>query len=90
MHVKDVLARKNEKLRLKQIKKMTKRDIFISIEIMTLIPDSKIEWKNSNDIWNAEQAKKLINQRDDDFEFIVNTTDDSNLEIMTTDDENEL
>jgi hypothetical protein len=69
---------------------MTKRDIFISIEIMTLIPDSKIEWKNSNDIWNAEQAKKLINQRDDDFEFIVNTTDDSNLEIMTTDDENEL
>jgi hypothetical protein len=43
MHVKDVLARKNEKLRLKQIKKMTKRDIFISIEIMTLIPDSKIE-----------------------------------------------
>lgn len=50
MHVKGVLARKNEKLRLKQIKDMTKRGIFIPVEMMTPIPDPKTEWKNSNDI----------------------------------------
>ncbi len=54
-----------------------------------------MEWKISNEIWNAEQAKKqIIKQRDDDdddVEFIVNTTGDPDLEMttgeMTTDDE---
>ncbi len=73
---------------------MTKRGIFILAEMMTPIPDSETEWKISNEIWNAEQAKMQITKQrdddDDDVEFIVNTTDDSNLEMttdeMTTDD----
>jgi hypothetical protein len=90
MHAKRMLTRKNEKSRLKQIKNMTKRIIFILVEMMTSISDPKTEWKNSNDIWNVEQAKKQITKQkdddDDDIEFIVDTTGDSGLG-MTTDDE---
>jgi hypothetical protein len=50
MHAKGVLARKNEKARLKQIKDMTKRGIFIFVEMMTPISNSETEWKNFNDI----------------------------------------
>jgi hypothetical protein len=57
MHAKEVLARKNVKARLRQIKEMSKRSIFIPVEMMTPISDPETEWKNSNDIWKAEQAK---------------------------------
>ncbi len=40
---KDVLARKNEKARLKQVKEMTKRCIFIFVEMITSISNSKKE-----------------------------------------------
>ncbi len=90
MHAKEVLTRKNEKTRLKQIKEMTKRNIFTFVEMMTSISNPKTEWKNFNDIWNAKQAKKqIIKQKDDDddvvVEFIVNTADNSDLEM--SDDE---
>jgi hypothetical protein len=65
---------------------MIKSDIFIPTEMMTPISDPETEWKNSNEIWNAEQAKKqIIKQKDDDddddVEFTVNTEDDSDLEM---------
>ncbi len=63
--------------------------------MMILIPNSETEWKIFNEIWNAEQAKKQITKQrdddDDDVEFIVNITNDSDLEMitneMTTNDE---
>jgi hypothetical protein len=85
-----VLARKNEKARLKQIKEMTKRNIFILVEMMTPISDSKAEWKSFNAIWNAEQTKKQINKHqndDDDVEFIVDTADNPGLDNEGDDEE---
>ncbi len=85
MHAKEVIARKNEKARIKQIKKMKKQEVFISTELMTPISDPEAEWKISNEVWNAEQEKKKIKRRDDendDVEFIVNNMSDSNLSFQ--------
>jgi hypothetical protein len=41
MHAKGVIARKNEKARIKQIKKMKKQGVFISTELMISIADSE-------------------------------------------------
>jgi hypothetical protein len=43
MHAKEVIARKNEKARIKQIKKMKKQEVFISTELMTPISDPEAE-----------------------------------------------
>jgi 1,4-dihydroxy-2-naphthoate octaprenyltransferase len=43
MHAKEVIARKNEKARIKQIKKMKKQAVFISMKLMISIanPEAK-------------------------------------------------
>ncbi len=43
MHAKGVIARKNEKARIKQIKEMKKQDVFIPTELMTPIADPEAE-----------------------------------------------
>jgi hypothetical protein len=43
MHAKDVIARKTEKARIKQIKEMTKSRLFISVELLQLIDDLEVE-----------------------------------------------
>jgi hypothetical protein len=43
VHAKDVIARKTEKARIKQIKEMTKNRLFISVEYLQLIHDSEVE-----------------------------------------------
>jgi hypothetical protein len=43
IHAKDVTARKVEKVRIKQIKEMTKNHLFISVELLQLIHDFEIE-----------------------------------------------
>ncbi len=43
MHAKDVIARKTEKARIKQIQKMTKSRFFISVELLQLIHDLEVE-----------------------------------------------
>jgi hypothetical protein len=50
MYAKEVIARKNERNCLNQIKDMTKRDVFIPLEMTIPISDPETEWKNSNDI----------------------------------------
>ncbi len=90
MHAKGVIARKNEKARIKQIKEMKKQGVFISMELMTPIADPEAEWKSSNEVWNAEQEKKKIKRRDendendenDNVQFIVDTMGDSNLSFQ--------
>jgi hypothetical protein len=42
IHTKDVIARKAEKTRIKQMKKMTKNRLFISVDLLQLITDLKI------------------------------------------------
>jgi hypothetical protein len=39
MHAKEVIARKNEKARIKQIKKMKKQNVFIFMKLMISIAD---------------------------------------------------
>ncbi len=94
MHAKEVIARKNEKARIKQIKKMKKQNVFIFTKLMTFIADFEAEWKSSNEMWNAKQAKKKIKRRDendenDNVEFIVNTMSDSNLSFQMNGQVNE-
>ncbi len=84
MHAKEVIARKDEKTRIKQIKKMKKQSVFIFMKLMIFIFDFEAKWKSSNEMWNAKQEKKRIKRRDennenDDVQFIVNTMNDSNL-----------
>jgi hypothetical protein len=43
MHTKNVIARKVEKTRIKQIKEMTKNHLFISVELLQFIHDFEIE-----------------------------------------------
>jgi hypothetical protein len=43
MHTKNVTARKIEKARIKQIKKMTKNHLFIFVELLQFIHDFEIE-----------------------------------------------
>jgi hypothetical protein len=86
MHAKKIIARKNEKARIKQIKKMKKQSVFISTKLMIFIANFEAKWKNSNEMWNAKQEKKKIKRRDDDdnndVQFIVNTMNDSNLRLQ--------
>jgi 1,4-dihydroxy-2-naphthoate octaprenyltransferase len=43
MHAKEIIARKNEKARIKQIKKMKKQNVFISMKLMISIADLEAE-----------------------------------------------
>jgi hypothetical protein len=43
MHAKGIIARKNEKARIKQIKKMKKQSVFISTKLMTSIANLEAE-----------------------------------------------
>jgi hypothetical protein len=83
MHAKEIIAWKNEKARIKQIKKMKKQSIFIFTKLMIFIANLEAKWKSSNEMWNAKQEKKKIKRRDDDdVKFIVNTMSDSNLSFQ--------
>ncbi len=85
MHAKEIIARMNEKARIKQIKKMKKQNVFIFTKLMIFIANLEAKWKSSNEMWNAEQEKKKIKRRDDDendVQFIVNTMSDSNLRLQ--------
>ncbi len=85
MHAKKIIARKNEKARIKQIKKMKKQSVFIFTKLMISIANFEAKWKSSNEMWNAKKEKKKIKKRNDDnddVQFIVNTMNDSNLRLQ--------
>jgi hypothetical protein len=84
MHAKEIIARKNKKARIKQIKKMKKQNVFIFTKLMIFIANLETKWKSSNEMWNAKQEKKNIKRRNDDendVQFIVNTMSDLNLRL---------
>ncbi len=85
IHAKEIIARKNEKARIKQIKKMKKQNVFIFTKLMIFIANFEAKWKNNNEMWNTKQEKKKIKRRNDDnddVQFIVNTMHDSNLRLQ--------
>jgi hypothetical protein len=43
MHAKEIIARKNEKALIKQMKKMKKQSVFIFMKLMTSIADFEAE-----------------------------------------------
>ena len=43
MHVKKIATRKQKKARIKQIKKLKKQQVFISIKLLQPIPDPETE-----------------------------------------------
>ncbi len=102
VHAKDVVTRKTEKARIKQIKEMTKSRLFISVELLQFIDDSEVEWKRINETWLTEQEKKDRKKKprleksveeeeeedDDDTEFIINKFDDEE-DFIPFEDENE-
>ena len=92
---KEVIARKKKKVRLKRIKDFTKQEIFIFVEDLTFIEDSKVIWKTIDEIWKikvarkeAVKSRKKRRQKNDENEnenendetiFIMNTVKDSSL-----------
>ncbi len=83
MQKKDIKVRKIEKARLKQINALKKVKASILIDLLIFIIDSKRIWKEINEMWLIEQAKKLakkkrsrselntIDENDEDHEMIV-------------------
>lgn len=88
---KDIIARKDEKARLKKISEHTKRGIMVPDEKATPIVDPEVEWKIPNITWLAEKAReakgkgksriRINNHEDDedDEDLIIDTIGDSNL-----------
>ncbi len=101
MHVKDVTARKVKKARIKQIKKITKNRLFISVVLLQLIHDFEVEWKTINEIWLVEQEKKdrkkkprleksVNEKKDDDLECVINKFHNEDDFISFKNDNNEI
>jgi hypothetical protein len=58
VHTKNVIARKTEKARIKQIKEMIKNHVFISVELLQLIHDLEVEWKKSmSRDWSSKKRR---------------------------------
>ena len=55
---KEVIARKKKKARFKRIKNFTKQKIFIFVEDLTFIENSKMIWKTIDKTWKIEIARK--------------------------------
>ncbi len=88
-----------DKARIKQIKKMTKNHLFISVELLQFIHDLEIEWKTINEIWLAKQDKKdkkkkkprlekSVEEEDDDLEIVTDKFDGEADFISFDDDDN--
>ena len=53
-----VIARKQERNRLRQIKELSKQDLAISSEHLIPIPDPEAIWKATDVTWQEEERKK--------------------------------
>ena len=60
---KSVIARKDERTRLKRVKELMKQNIMISNDLVRLIVDSKVEWKTINEVWQTEKTRKTVKKR---------------------------
>lgn len=88
VHRKGVDARKDEAIRIKKIKDLTKQKAYIPIELTIPIIDPEAEWKASDVTWKeieAEKAKKKgkgkrksvednNDEEDKDIAFVLDST----------------
>lgn len=58
VHTKGVAARKAEKARMKQVREMKMKGLTIPPELSTPIHDPEAEWKETNEVWKSQEAKK--------------------------------
>ena len=94
VHAEGVIARKNEKIRIKHIKDLTKQGVSISDEMLTPIDDPEAIWKASDITWQKEETKKktkkgvkdthIFNDEEGETEttFIMDTVGDQNLRFI--------
>ena len=86
-----VIARKQERNRLQQIKELSKQDLTISSKHLIPIRDPEAIWKATDDTWQEEERKKakrtksqVYNEDEDEDEaetiFITDITGDSSLQ----------
>ena len=59
IHIKGVAARKDERVRQKQVKELDRQGVIIPIDKLTPIEDPEAEWKMTNSIWKMEVARKI-------------------------------
>ncbi len=74
VHVKKVTARKAEKVRIKQMKEMTKSHTFIFVELLQLIIDLETEWKTTNSTWLTQKEVKKFKKKNYVWRRTMTTT----------------
>lgn len=85
---KGIITRKDEKARINRVKEYTNRGIEVPDEDKYAIVDPEVEWKATNPIWLAEEARKAQlreksrsrpdgdEDEEDDENFIIDTVGD--------------
>ena len=94
IHAEGIIARKNEKIRIKHIKDLAKQGVSISDEMLTPIDDPEAIWKASDITWQTEETKKrtkkgvkdthIFNDEEEETEttIIMDTVGDQNLRFI--------
>ncbi len=82
VHLKKIAARKAEKARIKQMKKMTKSHIFISVELLQLISDLETEWKTTNSTWLTQKEVKKFKKKKSRVKKNDDDDDDEEMKII--------
>ena len=83
MLVKNVIARKTKKARLKRVKKFIKQKTFISIDdlILTSIENPEVFWKTNDITWQTKMTKKKETKRRKEYKKNENENRDEDDEI---------
>ena len=94
VHAEGVIARKNEKIRIKHVKDLAKQGVSISGEMLNPIDDPEAIWKASDITWQTEETKKkttkgvkdthIFNDEEEETKtiFIMDTVGDQNLRFI--------
>ena len=97
IHIKGVAARKDERVRQKQVTELDRQCVIIPIDKLTPIEDPEAEWKKTNSIWKMEEARKEAAKKKkgrtadetvevrDEMEFITDTIGDDSIRVIKDD-----
>jgi DDE superfamily endonuclease len=87
-HAEGVIARKQEKARIRRVKELMGQGLTIAPELLTPIPDPEVIWKSSDVTWQAEEEAKrkrkeakergntIAEADDEEVTFIIDSTGD--------------
>ena len=97
IHIKGVAARKDERVRQKQVKELDRQGVIIPIDKLTPIEDPEVEWKKTKSILKIEVARKEAARKKkgqtadeteeyrDKIDFITDTIGDDSLRVIEDD-----